>query len=149
VVFEATALVLVDVAPGVAVPRGLEQLTAAFRASAIPVVHATRGAVAAELLPATAPDLDGELLRSGGVQTLGPSELALGLRSAGAFDASPLDSLLRSLGVREVVVGGVVPSAALTQTICAAEVRGYRTVLATEELAIALGAQLTPTGSVA
>jgi len=144
--FEATALVLVDVAPGAEVPRGLGHLTSAFRASAHPVIHATRGAVADELLAATAPDLDNELLRAGGVQTLGLSEVAIGLPGAGAFDASPLDSLLRSLGVRDVVVGGVVPSAAVTQTIRAAEVRRFRTVLATEELAIALCAQLTPTG---
>jgi nicotinamidase-related amidase len=149
VVFETTALVLVDIAPGVSVPRGLEQLTAAFRRSARPVVHAIRGDVAAGLLAAGAPNLDAELLRAGGVQTLGWSEMALGLRSAGAFDATPLDSLLRSLGVRDVVVGGVVPSAAVTATIRAAEVRGYRTMLATEELAVVLGKQLTSAGSAA
>jgi nicotinamidase-related amidase len=147
--FEETALVLVDVAPGATVPRGLELLTGAFRASGRPVIHATRGAVASALLSATAPDLDTELLRTGGVQTLGTSEMAIGLRGAGAFDASPLDSLLRSLGVREVVIGGVTGSPVLTQTFRGAQVRSFQTVLATEELAIVLGTQLTPTGSAA
>ena len=147
--FEETALVLVDVAPGATVPRGLEPLTAAFRASSRPVIHATRGAVAPALLSATAPELDTELLRAGGVQTLGMSEMAIDLPGAGAFEATPLDSLLRSLGVREVVIGGVTGSAALTQTIRAAEVRGFSPMLATEELAIVLGAQLSSAGSAA
>src|SRR6476646_3610959 len=129
--FESTALVLVDVSPGAAVPRGLGELTAAFRAAAHPVIHATRGAVADQLLSASAPTLDTELLRAGGVQTLGMSEMAIDLPGAGAFDASPLDALLRSLGVHDVIVGGVVPSAAVTEAVRGAEVRQFRTVLAT------------------
>jgi nicotinamidase-related amidase len=116
--FEGTALVLVDVAPGAAVPRALEQLTAAFRASDHAVIHATRGAISRSLLPQAAPELDAELLRSGGVQTLGKSEMAICLSGAGAFDGSPLDSLLRSLGVDKVVVGGIIPSAAVTSARC-------------------------------
>jgi nicotinamidase-related amidase len=148
-VFDATALVLVDVGNGPVIPGSLERLTAAFRETGRPVIHATRGALAEALLPDTAPALDAELLREGGVQTLGTSEMAIDLPGAGAFDATPLDGLLRSLGIGSVVVGGIVPSAAVTQTVRAADVRGFRTVLATEELSVVLGAQLTTAGSAA
>ena len=147
--FDATALVLVDVGAGTVVPGSLEGLAAAFRAAGRPVIHATRGALANKLFPASAPEVDTELLREGGVQTLGMSEMAIDLPSAGAFDATPLDGLLRSLGVDQVVVGGIVPSAAVSKTVRGAEVRRFRTVLATEELAIALGAHLTTAGSAA
>ena len=53
---------------------------------------------------------DVELLGAGGVQTLGPSEMAIGLRGAGAFDATPLDALLQALSTETAVFGGVLPS---------------------------------------
>ena len=109
----------------------------------LPMIHATDGPLAPALLPPAPEDLDLELLENGGVQTLGPSEMAIGLPGSGAFDATPLDALLRSLGVDTVVVGGPAASAALSTTLRAAELRGYRALLATEELAVTLGAHLT------
>jgi nicotinamidase-related amidase len=144
-VSETMALVFVGISAGTAVPSGVGGLAAAFRAAGLPVVHAVDNdtAVAPEVVGPLAGELDTELLRAGGVQTLGPSELAIGLPSVGAFDATPLDALLRGLGVNTVVVGGVSPSPALSASVRAAELRGYRALLATEELAITLGAHLT------
>ena len=142
---ESMALVTVGVSAGSAVPSGLGGLAAAFRTAGLPVIHAVDngGAVAPELVGPLADTLDPELLRAGGVQTLGPAELAIGLPSIGVFDATPLDALLRGLGVNTVVVGGVSPSPPVSASVRAAEVRGYRALLATEELAITLGAHLT------
>jgi nicotinamidase-related amidase len=83
-----------------------------------------------------------ELLADGGAQTLGPGELAIGLAGRGAFDATPLDAVLRGLGVDTVIVGGAVPSAQVSASVMGAELRGYRVLLATDELAVALGAHL-------
>jgi nicotinamidase-related amidase len=138
---EAIALVTVDVRAGAPAQEGLGPLAAAFREAGVPVVHAVGGDLAPELLPATATALDLELLRAGGVQTLGPSEMAIGLPGARAFEGTPLDALLRALVIETVVVGGSLSSAAIT--VRDAEVRGFRALLATEELAVILGANLT------
>jgi nicotinamidase-related amidase len=68
--------------------------------------------------------------------------MVIGLRGAGAFDATPLDALLRALTIDTAVFGGVLPSGAVNASIAGADVRGYRTMLATEELAVSLGAHL-------
>jgi nicotinamidase-related amidase len=136
------AMALVTVTSGAnGVPDALGSLTAAFRSAHLPVVHVVDTAVArgrstAELL------LDVELLDAGGVQTLGPGEMAIALAGRGAFDATPLDALLRNLGVDTVVVGGPLPSPRVSSSINAAELRGYRVMLATDELAVTLGAFL-------
>ncbi|MBV8159476.1 MAG: isochorismatase family protein [Acidimicrobiia bacterium] len=133
-VSEAMALVTLDA--GTAADRAaLRGLTDAFRAARLPVVHAV-------LADDTSSAFDQELLDGGGVQTLGRAEMAIGLRGRSAFDATPLDALLRSLGVDTVVLGGPVPSPAVSASVAAGELRGYRVLLATDELAVTLGAYL-------
>jgi len=53
-----------------------------------------------------------------------------------------LDAVLRALGVDTVIVGGLVPSPAVSASVIGAELRGYRVLLATDELVVALGAHL-------
>jgi len=137
---DAMALVTVDSDANLN-PDTLGHLTAAFRSAHLPVVHVVDTTLARE--PSTAELLlDVELLDEGGVQTLGPGEMAIGLASGGAFDATPLDALLRGLGVDTVVVGGPLPSPRVSSSVTAAELRGYTVLLATEELAITLGAYI-------
>lgn len=143
---DAMALVTLDGGPGA--PAGtLRGLVAAFRTVGLPVVHVVDTDVVAGVASATDAgdtgfDLDLDLLAAGGVQTLGPAEVALALANRGAFDATPLDALLRGLGVDTVVVGGPVPSAVVSASVEGAELRGYRVMLATDELAVTLGAYL-------
>jgi len=119
--------------------RGLE---AAFHSAGLPVVHAVDTALAAGEASASASELDLELLDAGGVQTLGPAEMAVALATGGAFDATPLDAILRGLSVHTVVVGGPLPSPRVSASVTGAELRGYRVLLATDELAVTLGAFL-------
>ena len=136
---DAMALVTVN-AGSSAVPDALGGLAAAFRSAQLPVVHVVDTAVADD--PDDPDALDVELLDAGGVQTLGPGEMAIALASGGAFDATPLDALLRGLGVDTVVVGGPMPSPRVSSSVTAAELRGYTVLLATDELAITLGAYI-------
>ena len=78
-VSDAIALVTVDVGNGSAAAGALRGLAAAFRAAGRPVVHAVETDLAASLAPAAASGLDMELLAAGGVQTLAPAEMAIGL----------------------------------------------------------------------
>jgi nicotinamidase-related amidase len=136
-VSDAMALVIVDsgrIGNGTALPG----LAAAFRAAGLPLVHA----VAPEAPGDAAWELDRDLLDAGGVQTLGRAELAIALRGRSVFDATPLDALLRGLGVDTLVVGGPAPSPGVSSSIAAGELRGYRVLLATDELAVTLGAHL-------
>jgi len=141
-VSDAMALVTVDVGEGSAAAGALRRLADAFRAAGLPVVHAVDTGLATSVAPDAPTPLDLELLTEGGVQTLGPAELAIGLAGRGAFEATPLDAVLRGLGVDTVVLGGLVPSPRLSASLMGAELRGYRVLLATEELAVALGAHL-------
>ncbi|MBV8304541.1 MAG: isochorismatase family protein [Acidimicrobiia bacterium] len=131
---DAMALVMVDVGRSGA-DQALCGLADAFRAAGRPVVHAVQSDLAGGAI-------DRELLEAGGVQTLAPSEMAVGMRGRGAFDATPLDALLRGLGVDTVVVGGPLPSPAVSASVEGGELRGYRVLVATDELAVALGAYL-------
>ena len=139
---DAMALVTVDGGGRSTAAGALRSLADAFRAARLPVVHAVDAGLATSVAPDAPTPLDLELLADGGVQTLGPAELAIALAGTGAFDATPLDAVLRGLGVDTVVVGGPVPSARVSASIMGAELRGYRVLLATEELAVALGAHL-------
>ena len=139
-VSDAMALVTVDAAGGAAA-QVLGGLIAAFHSRGLPVVHVVDTTAAGEA-PASTSTLDLELLEGGGVQTLGPAEMAIALATGGAFDATPLDALLRGLGVDTVVVGGDLRSPRVSMSVMAAELRGYRVMLATDELAVALGAHL-------
>lgn|GEM_PF-4722592 len=138
---DAMAFVTVDAgrSPDLGALRGL---AAAFCSAGLPVVHVVDTA-AADSGSAAASELDIELLDAGGVQTLGPSEMAIALTHGGAFDATPLDALLRGFSVDTVVVGGPVPSPRVSASVYAGELRGYRVLLATDELAVTLGAHLT------
>jgi len=141
-VSDAMALVTVDAAGGTAA-QVLSGLIAAFHSARLPVVHVVDTTTAAGEAPAsTSAVIDVELLDSGGVQTLGPAEVAIALGTGGAFDATPLDALLRGLGIGTVVVGGDLRSPRVSASVRGAELRGYRVLLATEELAVALGAHL-------
>jgi nicotinamidase-related amidase len=140
-VSNAMALVTVDAGPSAA-SGALRDLAAAFGSAGRPVVHVVDTVLAAGEMPASASPLDLELLDAGGVQTLGPAEMAIALRGGGAFDATPLDALLRGLGVDTLVVGGPMPSPRVSASLSAAELRGYRVLLATDELAVTLGAFL-------
>src|SRR4051812_1793327 len=100
-VSDAMAFVMVD-AGGSLCAATLRGLAAAFRTAGLPVVLVATPAGGAGGIPASTAAtsaLDLELLERGGVETLGPAELAIGLRGRSAFDASPLDALLRGLGV--------------------------------------------------
>jgi nicotinamidase-related amidase len=139
------ALVTVDAGAGTAV-AALRGLAAAFRTAGLPVIHMVDTGLADGATTAPLSALDLGLLAGGGVQTLGPGEMAIALRGRGAFEATPLDALLRGLGVDTVVVGGpsgVLPSPKVSASVTAAELRGYRVLLATDELAVALGAYLS------
>jgi nicotinamidase-related amidase len=116
----------------------LSDLVNAFRAAALPIVHVVDTGPAVD----AGYDLDLDLLGAGGVQTVGPAEMAIALANRGAFDATPLDALLRGLGVDTVVIGGPVPSPVVSASVEGAELRGYRVMLATDELAVTLGAYL-------
>ena len=139
---DAMAFVTVDAgrSPDSGALRGL---AAAFCNAGLPVVHVVDTAAAAEVPPSTEAELDLELLEDGGVQTLGPGEMAIALSHGGAFDATPLDAILRAFGVDTVVVGGPTPSPRVSASVYAGELRGYRVLLATDELAVTLGAHLT------
>ncbi|MBV8981988.1 MAG: isochorismatase family protein [Acidimicrobiia bacterium] len=118
----------------------LRGLTDAFRAADLPVVHVVDTTALDEV--ASDCELDVELLDAGGVQTMCRGEMAMALGTGGAFDATPLDALLRGLGVDTIIVGGPIASARVSASVTAAELRGYRVLLATEELAVTLGAYL-------
>jgi len=143
-VSEAMALVRIDAggSPCAAPQCGL---LAAFRTAGRPVVHVVDTTLAAAVAPPSTAVLDVELLEAGGVQTLGPAEVAVALRGPSAFDGTPLDALLRGLGMDTVVIAGPAsaqPSPAVSASVTAAELRGYRVLLATDELAVTLGAYL-------
>jgi nicotinamidase-related amidase len=138
---EAIALVTVDVHTNPH-PR-LVDLTDSFRSAGLPVIHIVGRGLADELVLTGAEPVDQELLRAGGVQTLGRSEMAIALRGPNAFDATPLDALLRALIVDTIVVGGSLSSPAVSASVRAGELRGYRALLATDELAVTLGAHVS------
>lgn len=81
------------------------------------------------LLPDGAPDLDDEMLIVGGVQTLGPREVAIYKPRWGAFFSTPLDSYLRGENVDTIVFAGCnFPNCPRTSVYEASE-RDYRIVL--------------------
>jgi nicotinamidase-related amidase len=69
--------------------------------------------------------------------------MAIGLRGRNAFDATPLDALLRALVVDTIVVAGSLASVSVNASVRAGELRGYRALLATDELAVTLGAHVS------
>jgi nicotinamidase-related amidase len=138
----------------------MRQLAQAFREAERPIVHVVRiyepdgsnvdacrralvqeGAsilttnapgteIAAELLPADDLELDGRLLLAGGVQRLGPREVAIYKPRWGAFYGTVLEDHLRELGVTTLVFCGAnFPNCPRTSIYEASE-RDFRVVLA-------------------
>jgi nicotinamidase-related amidase len=138
----------------------IARLAGAFRAAGRPIVHVVRlytadgsnaersrralvrgpvpvlrpgtpgRALAAGVAPEGAPDLDDDLLLAGGLQLLGPGEVAMYKPRWGAFHRTPLDDHLRDGGVTTVVFAGCnYPNCPRTSIYEASE-RDYRIVLA-------------------
>lgn len=85
--------------------------------------------LASDLLPEPELRLDGALLLSGGVQTLGPSEVAIYKPRWGAFYNTPLEEHLRENAVSTIVFAGCnFPNCPRTSIYEASE-RDFRTVL--------------------
>ena len=137
----------------------MRRLAAAFRAAGRPIVHVVRlyrpdgsnvdlcrrravadgarlvlagspGAeLASDLVPASAPRLDTELLLAGGIQRVGPGEAIIYKPRWGAFFQTPLEAHLRALGVSTLVFAGCnIPNCPRTSIYEASE-RDFRLVL--------------------
>ena len=137
----------------------LQRLAEAFRAAGRPIVHVVRlyrpdgsnvdlcrrravadgarlvlagspGAeLASDLVPASAPRLDTELLLAGGIQRVGPGEAIIYKPRWGAFFQTPLEAHLRALGVSTLVFAGCnFPNCPRTSIYEASE-RDFRLVL--------------------
>ena len=137
----------------------MRRLAAAFRAAGRPIVHVVRlyrpdgsnvdlcrrravadgarlvlagspGAeLASDLVPASAPRLDTELLLAGGIQRVGPGEAIIYKPRWGAFFQTPLEAHLRALGLPTLVFAGCnFPNCPRTSIYEASE-RDFRLVL--------------------
>jgi len=142
----------------------MRALCEAFRASARPIVHVVRlyepdgsnvdpcrraavaggtpmlltgapgSALADELLPQRGVSLDCPLLLGGGLQRLGPHEMALYKPRWGAFYRTPLEQHLRALDVSTLVFCGCnFPNCPRTSIYEASE-RDFRVVLARDAI---------------
>ena len=142
----------------------MRRLLDAFRAAARPVVHIVRiyerdgsdadlcrrellrdgttvvirdspgSQIAGELLPRPSVELDAGLLLAGGVQELGPNEVAIFKPRWGAFYRTPLEEHLRRLGVSTIVFAGCnFPNCPRTSIYEASE-RDFRIVVARDAL---------------
>ena len=86
------------------------------------------------VLPTDAADLDDDLLIAGGVQQLGPNEVAIYKPRWGAFFRTPFEAHLRDLGVDSLVFAGCnFPNCPRTSIYQASE-RDYRIALADDAL---------------
>jgi nicotinamidase-related amidase len=141
----STALVVIDLQKGIvsdpvaqAVPPAVS-LAKSFRQHDLPVVlvnvtarapgrtdagtHASAGA-----LPADWADIIDEFERQ-------PGDHLITKRRRSAFHDTGLDTLLRDLGVTQVVLAGVSTSAGVESTARSAHDHGYHVVLATDAMA--------------
>jgi nicotinamidase-related amidase len=139
------ALVVIDLQKGIvsgtvahAVPNAVA-LAKAFRGHDLPVVLVNvtgrapgrtdvggRGSTAA--LPAGWPDIIDEL-------ELQPGDHLITKRRRSAFHDTGLDTLLRDLGVTQVVLAGVSTSSGVESTARSAHDHGYHVVLTTDAMA--------------
>jgi nicotinamidase-related amidase len=85
--------------------------------------------LASELLPESDLTLDDELLLAGGVQLLGPREVAIYKPRWGAFYATPLENHLRALQVSTLVFSGCNYPNCPRASIYEASERDFRLVL--------------------
>jgi nicotinamidase-related amidase len=96
--------------------------------------HAPGTEIAAELLPDPALTLDGRLLLAGGLQQLGPREVAVYKPRWGAFYGTALEPHLRELGVTTLVFCGAnFPNCPRTSIYEASE-RDFRVVAARDAI---------------
>jgi nicotinamidase-related amidase len=86
--------------------------------------------IAEELLPARGTLLDDELLLAGGLQTLGPGEVAMYKPRWGAFYGTPLERHLRELGASTLAFCGCNFPNCPRASIYEASERDFRVVLA-------------------
>jgi nicotinamidase-related amidase len=86
----------------------------------------------AEMMPATAPRVDAQLLIDGGVQDLGPREEALYKPRWGAFYRTALEQRLQNLGIDTLVIAGCNFATSGRATVLEASERDYRIVLVPE-----------------
>jgi nicotinamidase-related amidase len=94
------------------------------------VIAGSPGAEIAEELVSSGNELDAELLLSGGIQELGPGEVAIYKPRWGAFYETPLEAHLRGLGVSTLVFCGCnFPNCPRTSIYEASE-REFRLILA-------------------
>jgi nicotinamidase-related amidase len=94
----------------------------------------TGSQIAQELLPKPGVELDTGLLLGGGVQELGPREVAIFKPRWGAFYNTPLEEHLRGLGVSTIVFAGCnFPNCPRTSIYEASE-RDFRVVLARDAI---------------
>jgi nicotinamidase-related amidase len=90
--------------------------------------------IALELLPEASAELDAEVLLAGGVQHLGPDEVAIFKPRWGAFYRTPLEDQLREHGVSTIVFAGCnFPNCPRTSIYEASE-RDFRVVLARDAI---------------
>jgi nicotinamidase-related amidase len=94
------------------------------------LVAGDRGSeLAEELLPQPDVDLNPELLLAGGIQSLGPNEVAIYKPRWGAFYRTPLEAHLRDLSVSTLVFSGCnFPNCPRTSVYEASE-RDFRVVV--------------------
>jgi nicotinamidase-related amidase len=141
----ATALVVIDLQKGIVsdavahvVPRAAS-LAKAFRQHDLPVVLVNvtgrapgrtdaGGQASAGALPAGWADIIDEL-------ECQPGDHLITKRRRSAFHDTGLDTLLRDLGVTQVVLAGVSTSAGVESTARSAHDHGYHVVLATDAMA--------------
>lgn len=98
------------------------------------VVAGTAGAEVAEELVPQGSALDTELLLSGGIQQLGPHEVAIYKPRWGAFYETPLEAHLRELGVSTLAFCGCnFPNCPRTSIYEASE-RDFRIILAEDAI---------------
>lgn len=142
-----------------AILPAMRQLLQAFRAAGKPIVHVVRlyeedgsnaelcrrsviksgtamlapGSpgcqLAEELLPAPGVRLDAGLLLAGGIQQLGPKEVAIYKPRWGAFYRTPLETHLRELGVTSLAFSGCNFPNCPRASIYEASERDFRIVL--------------------
>jgi len=82
-----------------------------------------------ELLPSPELELDCDLLLKGGIQTLGPKEVAIYKSRWGAFFQTPLQDHLQSLRVNTLIICGCNYPNCPRATVYEASERDYRLVL--------------------
>jgi nicotinamidase-related amidase len=86
----------------------------------------------AEMMPASPPRVDAQLLIDGGVQELGPREETLYKPRWGAFYRTALEPRLANLGIDTLVIAGFNFATSGRATVLEASERDYRIILVPE-----------------